>query len=186
VTRETSKVKKLHTAAIGIGLALTLAGCGGGGGAPAAAILGPTTTTVKIVAKKDLLSAGDTNCKAAGLAFGELRRSAADMVANQAGDDAARDFLINTTIPQWEQMVGALRASGEPNRDARDYDKLNKTLGEALTRMKKETQNTPQVALADLADGPDKVVPVPAKAGDVFAEGNELADTFGFRDCSSF
>jgi hypothetical protein len=180
-------VNKLRTTAIGIGLALTLAGCGGGGGsAPAAGLVSSTTTTVKLIPKQDLITAGDSACQTAGLTFADLRRKAADLAKGEPSDDAALDFMVNTAIPQWEKLVGQLRVAGTPNRDGRAFDKLNKTLDTALSQMKTETQKSPKDALADLADGPDKANSDPTRAGEVFANANQLAADFGFHNCGIF
>jgi hypothetical protein len=179
-------VKKLRSTAVGIGLALTLAGCGGGGSAPAAGLVGPTTTTVKLVPKQDMLASGDTMCQTAGLTFGDLRRKAADLAGTKPSDEVANDFLVTTAIPAWEKVVGAMRVAGSPNRDGRTYDKLQKSLGDALAEMRTDTLKSPQAALADVAAGPDKANVDPTRAGEAFANADQLAADFGFRDCGIF
>jgi hypothetical protein len=187
-------VNKLRTTAIGIGLTLTLAGCGGGGGAPAAALVQTTTTTVKLVSKNLLLTDADKMCDAAGLTFADLRTQAGDLVnalkdgnlTDGERDDQARDFLINTAIPPIEKVVGAFRVVGTPNRDGREYARFNLVLSDAMVEMKNETQKAPQDALADLAAGPDKAVSDPTRAGEAFANANDLAAAFGFKTCGIF
>jgi hypothetical protein len=178
-------VKKLGTAALGIGLAMTLAGCGGGGDSPAAAVIAPTTTAAP-KPKAEMLAYGDKLCDAQATAFGDLRRAAADLAATDPSDEVAMDFLVNRAVPVWEATVGKFRVIGVPTRDVQIYARMNKTLGEALTRMRKEAQNEPVDALKDLAEGPDKPAHPATSAGQEFANGNAVTTEFGFQDCEIF
>lgn len=190
-------MNKLCTTAIGIGLTLTLAGCGGGskGAAPAAGLVQPTTTTIKLISKRVLVADVNTMCQAAGLAFGDLRTQAADLMDaladdslsnEQSPDERAQDFLVNIAIPPMEKAVGVFRVAGVPNRDGREYAHFVQVLSDAMVEMKNETMAKPQDALKDLADGPDEANPDPTRAGEAFANADELGSTFGFKDCKIF
>jgi hypothetical protein len=178
-------VNKLRTAAIGIGLAMTLAGCGGGGSEPAAAVA-TTTTLAKPIPKTELITAAKTLCDAKSSEFDDLRKAGKDLLDSEANRETVNDFMLGQAIPAWESAVGSLRVAGTPNRDPKLFARLNTTLDEALGRMKAENQADPVKALEDLVNGPDDALKLPTRAGETFANANELTTEFGFKSCEIF